>query len=87
MATSPTGVYDCGDIFRIRQCKGHATDEDEPKKRITRLDRYGNSCADVAAVAAAARHGETRARKEHFAQVRRQVASHAGHNREGETKS
>ena len=53
---------------------GHATDEDEAAGRISHLNRYGNSCADVAAVAAAAQHGETPARKEHFTQLRRQVA-------------
>ena len=61
-------------FFRIRWCKGHATDEDEAEKRITTLERCGNSCVDVAAVAAAARRGETLARKEHVSQVPRQVA-------------
>ena len=61
-------------FFRIRWCMGHATDEDEAAGRISHLNRYGNSCADVAAVAAVAQHGETPARREHFTQLRRQVA-------------
>ena len=61
-------------FFRIRWCMGHATDEDEAAGRISHLNRSGNSCADAAAVAAAARHGETLARKEHFPQLRQQVA-------------
>ena len=44
-------------FFRIPRCMGHATDEDEAAGRISRLDRYGSSCADVAAVAAAAQLG------------------------------
>ena len=74
MARSPKVCAIARTFYRIRWCEGHATDEDEAKGRITRLDRFGNSCAGGAAVAAAARHGETLARREHVAQVRRQVA-------------
>ena len=77
-------------MFRVRWCKGHATDEDEAQRRITRLDRFGNSCADVAAVAAAARRGEALARKEHVVQVRGQGGlspTRSGHNHDGPTES